>query len=189
MRLFYTAWDLQRMNLHYCTVFLSDKFPQGADSRIKPEAEFLDKIRTKVLGFFLFTGALQLCLEIYISSNLHNLLRMSSNSRNLLSISSNSRNLLCISTVQLLNTIKEKWGKPDRKPCPFLYVLRNACTQKPQVWELSTLCPETSTKLFMNSASAHIMLYRQAQYHNWASPSSLSHENVVTAYVKSLHLQ
>ncbi len=34
---------------------------------------------------------------------------------------------LCISTVQLLYTVKEKGGKPDRKPFPF-----------PMVWEIQT---------------------------------------------------
>jgi hypothetical protein len=108
MRWFLTAWDLQRDEsalLYTCTVFLSDKFPQGANSRIKPEAEFWDKIQTKVLRVFLVTVTQQLCLEIYISSNSHN--------------------LLCISTVQLLYTIKEKGGKPDRKPCPVPFVIRN----------------------------------------------------------------
>jgi hypothetical protein len=92
--IFFTAWDLERDEsalLYTCTVFLSDKFPQGADWRIKPEAEFLDNIQTKVLRVFLFIVTLQLCLEIYISSNSHN--------------------LLCISTVQLLYNIKEKGGK------------------------------------------------------------------------------
>ncbi len=34
-------------------------------------------------------------------------------------------NLLHISTVQLLYTVKEKGGKPDRKPNPLPYGLRN----------------------------------------------------------------
>jgi len=41
------------------------------------------------------------------------------------SISSNSRNLLRISTVRLLYTVKEEGGKPDRKPYPLPYGLRN----------------------------------------------------------------
>ncbi len=59
-----------------------------------------------------------------------------------ISITSNSCNLLHISTVKLLNTEKEKGGKPDRKPYPLPYDLRNPyrniksnsqdCAQKPQ---------------------------------------------------------
>jgi hypothetical protein len=52
-----------------------------------------------------------------ISSISHNLLVI-------LPISSNSRNLLHI-IFQLLYTVKEKGGKPDRKPNPLLYGLRN----------------------------------------------------------------
>jgi hypothetical protein len=64
---------------------------------------------------------LQLSLDIYISSNSHN--------------------LLGISTVQLLYTVKEKEGKPDKKLYPLPYGLRNpyrnlksaqAYAQKPQ---------------------------------------------------------
>jgi len=32
---------------------------------------------------------------------------------------------LTVSTVQLLCTVKEKGGKPDRKPYPFPFGLRN----------------------------------------------------------------
>ncbi len=77
-------------------------------------------------------------------------LSISSNSCNLLHISSNSRNILHISTVQLLHTVKEKGGKPHGKPYPSPNGLRNPYRQKPQVWELSRLCPETSTKLFVH---------------------------------------
>ncbi len=114
MRLCFTAWDLQRDEsalLYTCKVLLSDKFPQVADSRIKPEAEFLDKIQTKVLRFFLFT----------VTLFLENFFKLTQP----LPYFSNSRNLLCIYTVQLLHTIKENVGKPDRKPCPVPYVLRN----------------------------------------------------------------
>ncbi len=77
-----------------------------------PEAEFLDKAKTKSLKRFppcYSQSPLQLCLEISISSN----------SRNLLSISSNSRNLLLISKVQLLYTVKEKGGRPDSNHPPL----------------------------------------------------------------------
>jgi hypothetical protein len=49
---------------------------------------------------------LQLCLEISISSNL--------------------RNLFTVSTVHLLYIVKEKGGKPDRKPYPLPFGLRNS---------------------------------------------------------------
>jgi hypothetical protein len=81
----------------------------------KTEAKFLDEIQAEVFRVFLlipvFTPnstlySLQLCLEI--------------------SISSNSRNLLRISAVKLLYTVKEKERKPDRnldrKPYPFQMV-------------------------------------------------------------------
>jgi hypothetical protein len=69
------------------------------------EAEFLDKIQTKVLRVFL--------------------LAIHSTSTACLEISSNSCNLLSISTVQLFYTVKEKGGKPDRKPYPLPHVLEN----------------------------------------------------------------
>ncbi len=56
---------------------------------------------------------------------------------------------LTIFTIQLLYTVQEKGGKPDRKlypPCPCF----KKSIQKPQVWELSRLGPETSTKLYVH---------------------------------------
>jgi hypothetical protein len=111
---------------------------------------------------------LQLCLEISISLNSRNLLNMSSNSRNLLHMSSNScnllhmssnscnhlhmssnsRNLLCIYTEKFMYTVKEKAGKPDRKPPPSLWFKKSV--QNSQIWKLSRLCPETSTKLYVH---------------------------------------
>ncbi len=85
-------------------------------------------------------------LQIYISSN----------SRNLLCVSSKSSNLVHISTIQLLYTVKEKGGKPYRKPYPLPYGLRNP--YRNLNWELSRLCPETQKPqqncTFMNSASS-----------------------------------
>jgi hypothetical protein len=75
---------------------------------------------------------LQLCLEISISSKSHNLLQF---------CKGDSR------------------GKPDRKPYPLSYVLRNPYRNL-QVWELSRLCPE-HLKLnctFMHSASGYTFL-------------------------------
>jgi hypothetical protein len=63
---------------------------------------------------------LQLCLEISISSN-------------------STHAPLMISSVQLLYTVKEKGGKPDRKPYLLSQGLRNPY-RKPS-------SPETSTKL------------------------------------------
>ncbi len=63
---------------------------------------------------------------------------------------------LTLSIGEVLYTVKEKGGKPDRKPHPLPYGLRNLYrnlksqnsqdyAQKPQVSELSRLCPETSS--------------------------------------------
>jgi hypothetical protein len=73
---------------------------------VLPEVEYLDEIQTKIFKVFLiaiysYLYTLQLCLEI--------------------SISSNSRNL----SQFLLYTVKEKGGKPDRKPYLLSYGLRN----------------------------------------------------------------
>jgi hypothetical protein len=81
---------------------------------MSPEAEFLDEIQTKVLNVFLLAIHCHLySFEFEIS--------LSSNSRILLCISSNLRNLLHISTVKELYTVKEKGGKPERKPYPIPY--------------------------------------------------------------------
>jgi hypothetical protein len=74
-----------------------------ASSALCPEAEFLKEIQTKVLRVFLLViqSPLQLCLEISISSDSHNLSQF------------------------LLYTVKEKGGKPDRKPYPLTNGLRN----------------------------------------------------------------
>ncbi len=56
---------------------------------------------------------------------------------------------LIVSTFQLLQllyTVKEKGGKPDRKPSLWL----KKSIRKPQVWEFSRLCQETSTKLYLH---------------------------------------
>jgi hypothetical protein len=44
---------------------------------------------------------------------------------------------------------KQKGGKPDRKPYPPSLCFKKSIL-KPQVWELSRLCPETSTKLYVH---------------------------------------
>jgi hypothetical protein len=60
-----------------------------------PVTEFLDEIQTKVLRVYLHAiqSNLQLCLEIYLSSN--------------------SRNLLQFLEFIYLHTVKYKGGKPD----------------------------------------------------------------------------
>jgi hypothetical protein len=74
------------------------------------EAEFLDVIQTKVSRVFLLA----------IHSHLYS---VPSNSRSLLRISSNLRNLYFYSSV--IYIVKEKGGKPDRKPNLLPYGLRN----------------------------------------------------------------
>jgi hypothetical protein len=92
------------------------------------EAELLDKIKTKVLRVFLLAIHSHLCLEI--------------------SISSNSRNLL-----QFLEFLTVHWKGENRKtwwktmpPSPSF----KKSIQKSHVWELSRLCPETLTKLYIH---------------------------------------
>jgi hypothetical protein len=77
-----------------------------------PEAKFLYEIQTKSLRRFppfYSQSPLQLCLEIYISSNSRNLLQF----------------LEFSSLVQFLYTVKEKGGKPNRKPYSLPYGLGN----------------------------------------------------------------
>jgi hypothetical protein len=49
----------------------------------------------------------------------------------------------------LLYTVKEKGGKPDRKPHSLLYSLRNPYRNLKSE-ELSRLCPEASKKLYVH---------------------------------------
>jgi hypothetical protein len=48
-----------------------------------------------------------------------------------------------------LYTVKEKGGKPDRKPYPLPYGLRNPYRNR-KVWELARLCPEALMKLYVH---------------------------------------
>jgi hypothetical protein len=52
---------------------------------------------------------------------------------------------LIVSTVQLLYAVKEKGGKPDRKPYPLPYGLRNPYRNL-KYENSKKLCPETLTK-------------------------------------------
>jgi hypothetical protein len=54
---------------------------------------------------------------------------------------------LTVSIDQLLYTVKEKGRKPDRKPYPLTFGLRNPYRNLKSK-ELSRLCPKTSTKLY-----------------------------------------
>ncbi len=65
-----------------------------------------------------------------------------------ISISSNSRNFLQFLQFSycVLYTVKEKGRNPDRKPYPLTYGLKIHT----ETWELSRLCPETSTKLYVH---------------------------------------
>jgi hypothetical protein len=65
----------------------------------------LNEIQTKLLRVFLLAPCSTALPEISISSKL--------------------TQPLIVSTVQLTYTIKEKGGKPDRKPYPLPYGLRN----------------------------------------------------------------
>ncbi len=95
---------------------------------ICPEAEFLDENQTKSLKSFppsYSQSPLQLCLEISLTQPRRG---------------------------QLLYIVKEKGGKPDRKTHPHSLWFKKSI-QKPQVWELSRLWPDTSTKLYVHEFS------------------------------------
>ncbi len=80
-----------------------------------PEAEFSDEIQTKVLRVFL----LDIHRHLYSFS-----LRF---------LSFKFTQFLTVSKVQLLYTVNEKGGKPDRKPYPLPYGLIKKSIQKPEV--------------------------------------------------------
>ncbi len=62
---------------------------------------------------------------------------------------------LTVSTVQLLYTVKEKGGKPDRKPYPLPYGLKNPYRNlKPENSQDYAQKPQQNWT-FMNSASLH----------------------------------
>ncbi len=70
----------------------------------------MDDIQTDVLRAFL------LVIHSHLYSFALRFLFLQTHTTFYVFISSNSRNLLHISSVQLLYTVKEKEGKPDRKP-------------------------------------------------------------------------
>jgi hypothetical protein len=80
--------------------FLKKRF---VDQKTTNRGGILGRIQKKVLKVFLLAiePYLNVCLEIFISSNFHTLLHFS--------------------TVQLLYTVQEREGKPDRKPYPLVF--------------------------------------------------------------------
>ncbi len=102
--------------------------------RHRTVAEFLDEIQTKVIRVFLLA----------IHSHLYSL------ALRFIFLQTHATSYVFLQFSYLLYTVKEKGGKPDRKPCPLPYCLRKS-VQKPQVWEPSGgLCPDTSTKLHVH---------------------------------------
>ncbi len=87
------------------------------------ESEVLDKIQTKVLRVFL----------LVIHSHLYSFALYL---------------YFFILTQPLTVSGKEDEGKPDRNHTPSLWFKKPI--QKPQVWELSRLCPETATWLYVH---------------------------------------
>jgi hypothetical protein len=80
--------------------------------KVGTEAEFLDEIRTKVLRVFhvaIHRHLYSFAFEISISSNSRNLLRF----------------LQFTEFSYRAVTVKETRGKPDRKPYPLFYGLKN----------------------------------------------------------------
>ncbi len=81
---------------------------------------------------------------------------------------------LKVSIVQLQYTVKEKERKSDRKPYPpSLWFLKSI--KKPQVWEFTRFCPESSIKLSVhefgfwttnirNMTVGRIIVYSYAQF-------------------------
>ncbi len=86
---------------------------------------------------------------------------------------------LTVSTVQLLYTVKEKGGKPDRKQYPLTLWFKKSI-QKPQVWEHSRLWPETSTKLYVHEFGFSFPIWLGSQL---SSNRAFIIENVIFLYV------
>jgi hypothetical protein len=81
-----------------------------------------------------------------------------------ISISSNSCNLFQFFIVQLLYIVKEKWGKPDRKPYTLPDGLRNPDRNlMPEISQDYAQKPQRNST-FMNSASVRIL--RNNEYEN-----------------------
>jgi hypothetical protein len=106
----------------------SNKYDNGR-SGICAEAEFLDEIQTKQFSSLLFTVTSSAFRWDFYFFKL--------------------TQPFTVSTVQLLYTVKEKGGKRDRKN-HILSLWFKESIKKPQVWELSRLCPEISMKLYIH---------------------------------------
>jgi hypothetical protein len=113
----------------YPLFFLS----QAQSEKYCPEAEFLDKIQIKVFRVFL------LAIQSRPTANLEIWIYF---------FPTHATSYSFDSSVTLLYTVKEKGGKPDRKPYPLLYSLRNPYRNLSA--ELSRLCWNCT---FMNSTS------------------------------------
>jgi hypothetical protein len=101
-----------------------------------PEAEFLDKIPTKVFRVFLLAIHSHLYVQLSLEISIFKLSQP-----------------LTVSSVQLLYNVKEKGGKPDRKPYPLPYGLRNLYQRTRKIM------PRNLNEInctFMNSASGSI---------------------------------
>jgi hypothetical protein len=108
--------------------------------RQPPEAEFLDEIQTKVLRVSppcYSQSPLQLCLEISTSSNSQNLFQF-------------------LDFSYCTYIVKEKGGKPDRKPYPLPYRLRKLYRNLKSENSQDYAQKPQQNCLFMNSASGCI---------------------------------
>jgi hypothetical protein len=118
---------------------------------IKPEAEFLDKIQTKVLGAFL--------LAILVPCRLYSFAL-----RFIFLFFFKITQPLTVSNVQLLYTVNEKGGKPDRNHTPLPYGLRN-----PYRYLKSEKLQRNCT--FMNSASGQFVARTKVRWSKGWDPS------------------
>jgi hypothetical protein len=102
------------------------------------EAEFYDEIQTKVLRVFLLAIHSHPSIAWPWDSNFFKLTQP-----------------LTVSTIQLLYTVKEKGGKPDRKPYPLPFGLRNPYRNlKFENSQDNARKPQRNCN-FMNSASVY----------------------------------
>ncbi len=106
----------------HCPVLFSTVLHYSA---LCPEAAFFGEIQTKVLRVFLFALS-------FLFHQIH-------------------ATFYCfyIQFSYVLYTVKEKGGNLLEKPY-YLFLCFKKSIQKPQVWELSRLCPENSTKLYVH---------------------------------------
>jgi hypothetical protein len=88
---------------------------------------------------------------------------------------------LTVSTVQLLYTVKEKGGKPDRTPYPIPNGLRNQYRNLKSECELSRLCPETSTKLYVQEFGFWLKFTQWLLVVRWFLPL-VSSEGIVLTF-------